>query len=79
MERTEVLSTVAGVAKEVFNRPDFEFSDTTTASELHEWDSLSNIELIVRLESDFGVQFELGELQDLPDLGALVSLILTKL
>jgi acyl carrier protein len=78
MEKTEILKSVAQVAQEVFGRSDVEFSESTTAAGVHEWDSLSNIELIVRLEGEFGIQFDLGELQDLPDLGALVTLIMTK-
>jgi acyl carrier protein len=79
MNQTEVLASVSEVAKKVFSCPDFTFTEATTATDVREWDSLSNIELIVCLEETFQVHFDLGELQDLPNLGALVDLIMAKL
>ena len=55
---------------------DWEITDTTTASEIPGWDSLSHINVILAVEKHFGLRFKGAEalrLKNLADLQRLVD------
>ena len=48
---------------------------STTAADVDGWDSVSNIEVLVALEQEFGIRFNTGEMATLANVGQLVTLI----
>jgi acyl carrier protein len=61
----------AGVVAGVFLADPSRFTNATTAKDVEGWDSVSHLILIATLEDTFGVRFDMGELQNLANLGAL--------
>ena len=57
----------------------FKIELLTSAEDIEEWDSITHIELITKLESEFDVRFGLGELQDLKNVGDMINLIQEKM
>lgn len=51
----------------------------TTADDIEEWDSLTNVALIVTIEKKFGIQFATGEVESLKNVGDLCSSIESKI
>lgn len=74
----EILNNLATIMKNTFNEDDLKITVETTAEDIDEWDSLSHIELISNIESHYGIRFALGELQDLKNIGDMISLIQSK-
>jgi len=64
---------------DVFDLDNIEVSSQTTAEDIEEWDSLSNIRLVVAIERSFKVKFTNAEIAALLNVGDLVKLIETKL
>jgi acyl carrier protein len=64
---------------EVFNNPDIQITPQTTANDIDGWDSLSHINLIVAVETTFGVSFVQKELMRLRSVGDLINLIDSKI
>jgi acyl carrier protein len=58
---------------------DVELRPDMTAADVETWDSLSNIRLVVAVEEEFDVRFDSAEIASLPNLGALVDLVASKL
>lgn len=54
-------------------------SDATTAADIEGWDSLAHVTLMFSIEQEFGIQFAGDEFATLSDVGALRTLIESKL
>ena len=75
MQRPEVYEKIAAIFADLFFAEDIELSDTTTAAQVEGWDSLTNINLMIAIESEFGFKFDLGEIDDFKSVGDLVDAI----
>jgi acyl carrier protein len=59
------------VFRTVFNDDSIELHDTTTSSDIDDWDSVANINLMFSLEQEFGVRFQDDQLSSFANVGAL--------
>lgn len=66
------------VFEELFPDAEVALSDTTTADDIEGWDSLMHINLMYRVEQEFGVQFQGDEMAALADVGELKALLRAK-
>jgi acyl carrier protein len=79
MTQAEIHEKLAGVFRDVFNNPALDISDTTTASDIEEWDSINHVTLVVAVEKEFGVSFTTRDVRRLENVGDLVQLIARRL
>jgi acyl carrier protein len=79
MESSEILIEVTEIIREVLELPDLQVNTETSAEDVDEWDSMTHIQLIAAIESQYKVRFALGELQTLKNVGDMVELIKKKL
>jgi len=49
--------------------------DDMTASDVESWDSLAHINLILQIENEFGVKFNITEIQGLRCVGDIINLL----
>ena len=70
-----ILARVRGVIAKVFGDDDVVVELSTTAADVEGWDSVSNIEVLVALEREFGIRFNTGEMATVANVGELVTLI----
>jgi len=75
MTRTEIYKKLTEVFQEVFDEEDLSISEDTTAADIEEWDSLTHITLLVSVEEEFGIKFNMKAVQELKNVGAMVDLI----
>jgi len=73
----DIMVKVSVIMNETFDS-NYTIDASTSGDDIDEWDSISHIELISELEKGFSVRFALGELQDLKNVGDMVSLIQEK-
>ena len=60
----------------VFNDADFQLRPDLKMDDIAEWDSFNHINLMIAIESEFGIEFdsdELGKLTSVADIGAAVQ------
>ena len=79
MKHEEILERIQPIFHDVFDDEDLVILAETNADDVYEWDSLSQINLVVEMEKQFKVKFSISELQLLQNVGDMVKLILTKL
>lgn len=79
MEKSEILTKVTEIFREVLDNEDITLADTTTANDIEEWDSLSHIQLIVAIEKEFKIKFTSAEILSWKNVGELVDNINKKL
>ena len=67
-----------GVFRQVMGDADLVVTDSTTADDIPEWDSLLHVSLIYSMESEFGITFSYEELAGFADVGAMRKAILNR-
>ena len=79
MERSEILEKLNGIFTDVLDNDDIKISETSTANDIEEWDSLTHIQLVVAIEKSFKVKFTTYEIQVWKNVGDMVNSIQAKL
>ncbi len=79
MTREEALATVQDIFRDIFDDPSLEITDTTSAEDIEDWDSMNHLNLVSAIEKKFSIRFALGELQTLNNVGAMIDLMMQKI
>ena len=79
MDETAILDRLAEVFRETLDEPEIELKRETTAEDLEDWDSISNIQLMVAVEQAFGLKLRTGEIAGLSNVGDLADVIAGRL
>ena len=79
MTREEVYETLNGVFQDVFDDESIVVNDDTTSEDVDGWDSLEHINLIVAVEQEFGVKFNMGQVVSMKNVGEMVDIILSQI
>jgi acyl carrier protein len=74
----DLMPRIQSIFQDVFDDPALTITEATTARNVPGWDSLSTINLVFALESDFKIKFALGEIQELKNVGEMAALIQKK-
>jgi acyl carrier protein len=75
MTDKSVLAGLNAIFADVFMRDDIVLRPEMTMADIGGWDSFKQIEIIMEAEDRFALKFTSRELDDLPNVGALVTLI----
>jgi acyl carrier protein len=75
MNRDELHEKLTRVFREVFGQPMLVIHDDMSAADVRNWDSLNHVTMIYAAEKKFGIKFSTREVQNLKNVGELVSLI----
>lgn len=79
MERTEIISKVQDVCKDVFEDEAIVITENTSAKDIEAWDSLTHLTLINELEETFNIAFTLDEVNKSKNLGEIVNAVMKHL
>lgn len=78
MNRQDVLAKLQGLFQETFDDEALTVSETTSADDIDDWDSLSNVRLMIAVEQAFGIRMRANEVASLKNTGELISLVMAK-
>lgn len=78
MNKDEVLQKLNEVFREVFDDDSISLIETSTVSEIQDWDSLEFVNIIVAVMSTFNIKFSIEELKSLENIGAMADLIIKR-
>ena len=67
------------IFREVFNNPELEITEATTAADVDGWDSFNHLNLIMALEENYSVSFSTVEIGQMAHVGNLVQLLEKKI
>ncbi len=71
----EALPRLQVIFQDVFDREDLVIARASYAASVNGWDSLIQLHLVTTIEREFGVTFDLGELQALRNVGGMLDLL----
>ncbi len=78
MTREEVYESLTEIFRDVFDDDEITLNDETTADDIEEWDSLEHINLVVEIENEFSIKFNMGEVNKMKNVGEMVDLIMER-
>lgn len=78
MTREEVTKRTQVIFRDIFDNANIVLYDDMTAQDIDDWDSLNHINLLTAIQQEFQIKFQLIELQQLNNVGAIIDLILQK-
>lgn len=79
MNRNEIIEKLTAIFHEIFNDNNIVLRDDMTAADVENWDSLTHMLMITKVEEVFGIKFKLKELNKLKMVGDLITIIESKL
>ncbi len=81
MERTEILERVQNIFRRVFDDENLTINDNsiisyrTMVNDIGDCDSFEHINLIVEMESEFGIKFPMKKAMAIKNIGEMIDLI----
>lgn len=75
MTREDIFAQLTEIFRDIFDDEDIVLTDATTADDIEDWDSLEQINLLVAIEKKFNIKFQLADVSNLENVGAMVDLV----
>jgi acyl carrier protein len=79
MQQHDIYAQLTTIFQDLFDDDSLHLNPGLTAADVPEWDSFNHINLIVAIESRFGIKFQTAELESMHTVGHLADLIQSKL
>ena len=78
MVRKEILAQVEGIFRDILDDETIVLTDSSTANDIEDWDSLTHIQLIVAIEKHFRIKFTSREILSWNNVGEMIDCIAAK-
>ena len=79
MEKNVIIEKLTAIFQEIFNDCNIVLRDDMTANDVENWDSLTHMLMLKKVEEVFGIKFKLKELNKLKMVGDLIIIVESKL
>jgi acyl carrier protein len=66
------------IFQEVFDDEELQITESMTADDIDEWDSIEHITLVVTIEKEFNIRLNASEIGKLENVGAMIDLLMEK-
>jgi acyl carrier protein len=78
METGEILKEIQEIFREVFRNPALTLTETSAPADIHEWDSLTHVLLLSKIEKKFGIKFSLDDMLSFENTGDICKAVMRK-
>ena len=78
MEKQEILAQVECIFRDILDDETIVLTDSSTANDIEDWDSLTHIQLIVAIEKHFRIKFTSREILSWNNVGEMIDCIACK-
>jgi acyl carrier protein len=75
MDRDALKTKLTGIFRKTFDDEALTISESTTADDIKDWDSLSHINLILAVERGFAIRLTTREVRGMKNVGDFIELI----
>ncbi len=79
LTRKEIFEKITEIFREEFDDESLIIVDETNAEDIEDWDSLAHVELVMSMEKEFNMKFNIKEVGKLKNVGEMADLILSRL
>ena len=78
MDKSQIIKELEPIFFDILNKK-ISLNEETNASNIEEWDSLANFNILMEIERKFKISFNLNEIEKLKNIGEMANLILKKI
>ncbi len=75
MTKEMILEVIAGIIRQLFDDESICITPDTSAADIDGWDSFEHINILVAIESEFDVRFDMDQVYSAKNVGELVELV----
>ena len=75
MTNTEINDIIVNEIRKILENDTIEINADTVIQDIDEWDSLNNVDLEMTLETECGIDFEVGEFEELKTIAEMISTV----
>lgn len=79
MENNEIKERLEQIFREIFDDPELKILLETTAEDIEDWDSLTHMQLILKIENEFNIKFTISEIKQASNVGEFIEIIKEKI
>ncbi len=79
MKKEEIYERLNNVFRDIFDDDSIEVNENTTSNDIEDWDSLEHINLVVAVEQEFGIKFNMNEVTTMKNVGEMVDIIISRM
>ena len=79
MDTEKILERLTPIFHDIFDDETIIVTVGTSAKDIEDWDSFSQIRLVATIEKDFRIKFKFGELNSLHNVGEMIDVIKQKI
>lgn len=79
MDKSQIIGKLQEIFRDILDNEEIVLTETTSAKDIEGWDSLSNVQLVVVIEDEFGIRFTSAEIPSWKNVGDMVECISKKL
>ncbi len=79
MEKEEIYERLNNVFRDIFDDETIVVTAETTSKDIEDWDSLEHINLVVAVEQEFGIKFNMNEVTTMKNVGEMVDIIISRI
>jgi len=76
--RDDILKQITDILRQVLEDDRIVLTETTTAKDVPDWDSLSHVEIVVAIEKSFKIKFTTKEIRSFKNVGEMCDSIAAK-
>ena len=78
MTSDQVYVRLGNIFRNLFDDETIVLTSATTAADIAGWDSFAHINLLLTIQSEFGVRFKAAEIEEMRNVGDLVNFVMRK-
>ncbi len=75
MTKDEIVARLQSVFADVFDDDSIVVTESMTADDVDDWDSLAHITLIEAVENEFSMRFKMQEVSGMKNVGKMIAII----
>ena len=79
MSREQIYKKMSEIFREIFDDDELVIVDATSAKDIEEWDSFEQINLLVAIEDNFGLEVSLKKANEMENVGQMIDYIYERL
>lgn len=75
MNKEQVMARLTEIFRDVFDDEEIVLTETTSAKDIEDWDSLEHINLIAAVEKAFRMRFSVKEVSGMKNVGEMADIV----
>lgn len=75
MTRTDILDKLQTIFRDFFENSEVELNEEFKQEQLEDWDSVAHIQIVLEIENEFDVIFEVEDIPKLVQIGIIIDKI----